>query len=268
MDLDYKYGDIVHSHRHRHATPDSHLQVVEHSLKDWCNSHFENHKDIDNKENSPCKELNEIENHSIDDGQYDNLKTSELYNLILELDKLSGKYYCSEISKTIEFKFQNGKVTIDKADPTDKADPNPTPIVIKNEKGSISIKFNIIKFSEFKITEKGIFMDFGENVFVKEDGNYDSSIIIRLKEIFRNEDQNKLDEEIILEKIKEEKEENHNKKLEKDTLELLGIERKMKNLERKDQGKQKELITLIILFIIGVMFGIYCIYTQFTLELN
>ena len=105
-----------------------------------------------------------------------------------------------------------------------------------------------------------------EYLFIKEDGNYDSSIIIRLKEIFRNIDQNKLDEEIILEKIKEEKEENHNKKLEKDTLELLGIERKMENLERKDQEKQKELITLIILFIIGVMFGIYCVYTQFTLE--
>ena len=33
MDLNYDYGDVVHTHKHIHATPDSHKQVVDHALK-------------------------------------------------------------------------------------------------------------------------------------------------------------------------------------------------------------------------------------------
>ena len=165
MDLDYKYGDVVHTHRHRHATPDSHLQVVEHSLKDWCNSHFKEHPKISDND-TPCKELNEIESHSIDDGQYDNLKTSELYNLVLELDKLSGKYYCNENRETINFQFQNGNVAID--------EENSTPIVIKNNSNSISIRFNN---DIYKITEKGIIRDKATYDVIKKkikDNNYET----------------------------------------------------------------------------------------------
>ena len=33
MDLNYDYGDVVHTHKHIHTKPDSHRQVVEHALK-------------------------------------------------------------------------------------------------------------------------------------------------------------------------------------------------------------------------------------------
>ena len=40
MDLNYDYGDVVHTHGHIHTKPDSHKQVVEHALKEWCHTLF------------------------------------------------------------------------------------------------------------------------------------------------------------------------------------------------------------------------------------
>ena len=77
MDLNYDYGDVVHTHKHIHTKPDSHRQVVEHALKEWCHDYFG--EEIAEAE---CSELNEIQYHDIMDGGHDDLKVSDVYLLI------------------------------------------------------------------------------------------------------------------------------------------------------------------------------------------
>ena len=86
MDLNYDYGDVVHKHKHIHTKPDSHRQVVEHALKEWCHDYFED----DGAEK--CQELEDIKYHDIDDGQYDTVKVSDIYNLIKDFEKLNDTY--------------------------------------------------------------------------------------------------------------------------------------------------------------------------------
>ena len=86
MDLNYDYGDVVHTHKHIHATPDSHKQVVDHALKEWCHDFFGDNADEE------CSELNEIKGHDIDDGSHEDLKISDIYGIIKNLQKLNGNY--------------------------------------------------------------------------------------------------------------------------------------------------------------------------------
>ena len=70
MDLNYDYGDVVHTHKHIHTQTDSHRQVVEHALKEWCHDYLG-----DELAEEKCSELNEIQYHDIMDGGRERFKS-------------------------------------------------------------------------------------------------------------------------------------------------------------------------------------------------
>ena len=112
MDLNYDYGDVVHTHKHIHTKPDSYRQVVEHALKEWCHDYFGDEAD------EKCSELNEIQHHDITDGGHNDLKVSDIYSIITDLQKINGTYEDKsqrEINKT-EYKinFRGSKVDVTK----------------------------------------------------------------------------------------------------------------------------------------------------------
>ena len=81
MDLNYQFGDVTHRHRHLHQTPDSHLQVVEHSLLDWCHDKFP-------KEPEKCQNLEDFEHHNlINHDGFDKSKITNIFDAIVELNK-------------------------------------------------------------------------------------------------------------------------------------------------------------------------------------
>jgi hypothetical protein len=104
MDLNYDYGDVIHTHKHIHTKPDSHKQVVEHSLREWCHDYF---GDTGAPE---CSELNEISDHDIDDGSHDNLKASDLFKMIKDFEKLNGTYK-EGVNVPFDIKFTGAEFT-------------------------------------------------------------------------------------------------------------------------------------------------------------
>ncbi len=270
MDLNYDYGDVVHTHGHIHTKPDSHKQVVEHALKEWCHSLFGEESE------EKCEELNEIEFHDIDDGSRNELKVSDIFKAVNNLKKLSGHYVDLE-EKNYKIIFEGTRVIFPELD-------NDTIKEIKIVKEDTGFKLktnNLENGSKLEITENGLKLEDNNSVknLTKFNLNsddeeeffnldYDGSVVNELKQTLRNLDLNKLKERIelinkdIKSKDKEIKRHNNIK------VDEVSAKRKLHNMELLEKDKIKEIILLVILLIIGVCFGIFCVYTGFVLELD
>lgn len=261
MDLNYDYGDVVHTHKHIHTKPDSHRQVVEHALKEWCHDYFG--EEIAEAE---CSELNEIQHHDIMDGGHDDLKVSDIYLLIKDLQKLNGTYIDKNENPNKSFKltFKGSKVDIE---------INSTSVIEKNiyikkkEDGFFKIYIKNIDNKILDLRVDGIYIEKSDGIYLLTKEKYDETVIKNLKQTLRNLDLNKLKSEI----EKSDKEVEMQKKRLKRRIHEKGdefaVERKLEMMERTKKDRKMELIILIIFFIIGFMFGIFCIYTQFSLDL-
>ena len=263
MDLNYDYGDVIHTHKHIHTKPDSHRQVVEHALKEWCHDYF------GDEANEKCTELNEIQHHDITDGGHDDLKVSDIYLIITDLQKLNGDYEDTSISSPnpneYNINFKGSKVDIKIPD---ASNPNNFDIKIKKEEGFFKI---IIELSPnvIEIREDGLYLEEEGQEIVKLSSKeaFPTGVVKNLKQTLRNLDLTKLESRIVeSEKEVEIQKKNLKNKLHKKGDEF-GVERKLDLMERIKKEKKMELIVLVILFIIGILFGIFCIYTQFQLEL-
>lgn len=278
MDLNYDYGDVVHTHGHIHTKPDSHKQVVEHALKEWCHSLFGEESE------EKCEELNEIEFHDIDDGSRNELKVSDIFKAVNDLKKLSGHYVDLE-EKNYKIIFKGTRVIFSKLDDKKEEISNtiePKEIKIVKEDTGFKLKTNNLKNgSKLEITENGLKLEDNNSVknLTKFNLNsddeeevfnldYDGSVVNELKQTLRNLDLNKLKERIelinkdIKSKDKEIKRHNDIK------VDEVSAKRKLHNMELLEKDKIKEIILLVILLIIGVCFGIFCVYTGFVLELD
>lgn len=245
MDLNYDYGDVIHTHKHIHTKPDSHKQVVEHSLREWCHDYF---GDTGAPE---CSELNEISDHDIDDGSHDNLKVSDLFKMIKDFEKLDGTYKEKE-GENKHIKFIG-------------TDFNNTPIQIKKEGEHFKIEVG-----DYEIKEDGIYIkdSNNNNIYIKltkTEGEYDGSVVKKFKQFLRNIDNKKMLSEINTSTDKLDIEKKELKKRLHQKKNKFGAERKLEQMEILVEERFNELLILIGLFFIAAMFGIYCIYTQFNL---
>tara|TARA_B100000795_G_scaffold253860_1_gene224311 strand:- start:2163 stop:2885 length:723 start_codon:yes stop_codon:yes gene_type:complete len=240
MDLNYDYGDVVHKHKHIHTKPDSHKQVVEHSLREWCHDYF---GDTGAPE---CSELNDIQDHDIDDGIHDNVKVSDFFKMIKDLEKLNGEYEVGGAPVNIKFNI----VSIDGEDT----------IIIEKKDDDFEITSG-----DYVIKEDGIYN--GDIELEKKDGKYDGTVVKNLKQFLRNIDQTKLKEEIDTSKNQLELKTKELKKILHKQKNKFGAERKLQQLEKLEEERLLELIILIGFFIIAFIFGVYCIFTQFNLKL-
>ena len=262
MDLNYDYGDVVHTHKHIHTKPDSHRQVVEHALKEWCHDYF------GDKANEKCSELNEIQHHDITDGGHDDLKVSDIYLIITDLQKLNGTYEDTSIASPndndygINFKGSKVDIKIPGA-----SDPNNFDIKIKKEEGFFKI---IIELSPnvIEIREDGLYLEEGQEI-IKLVGEepFPTGVVKNLKQTLRNLDLTKLDTRIAKSKEEVELQKKNLQNRLHDKGDRDGVERKLQLMERIKGEKKMELVILVILFIIGIMFGVFCIYTQFRLDI-
>ena len=242
MDLNYDYGDVVHKHKHIHTKPDSHKQVVEHSLREWCHDYF---GDTGAPE---CSELNDIQDHDIDDGIHDNVKVSDFFKMIKDLEKLNGEYEKS--GAPVIIKFNRGIVSIDSED------------TINIEKKDDDFE---ITSGDYVIKEDGIYN--GDIELEKKDGKYDGTVVKNLKQFLRNRDLGNLEKEIETSKKNLDSKEKQLKSILHKQKNKFGTQRKLHQLENLEEKKFIELIILIGLFIIAFLFGVYCIFTQFNLKL-
>ncbi len=280
MDLNYDYGDVIHTHKHIHTKPDSHRQVVEHALKEWCHDYFG--EDGEEK----CSELNEITYHDIEDGGHEDLKISHIFNLVKDFEKLSGRYDDKSKQRNgneinyYEIEFLGSKINLKKfrinQTGSDISRPIPVlpddyhPLVIEkqNEEDGDN-KYFTLKAGNFEIKEDGIYLHEGSSMekLVKT-GDYDGFVVQRFKQVLRNLDMVKLNKRIT--DIEEQKT-NQKKELKRRKHEhknKFGAERKLEQMERLKKDRLNELIILVILWIVAILFGIYCIYTQFVIKLS
>jgi len=249
MDLNYDYGDVIHTHKHIHTKPDSHKQVVEHSLREWCHDYF---GDTGAPE---CSELNEISDHDIDDGSHDNLKASDLFKMIKDFEKLDGTYKEKERGNEHDIKFIGTEL---------KVEEELLDIEIKKEGEHFKIEVG-----DYEIKEDGIYIkDSNNNIYIKltkTEGEYDGSVVKKFKQFLRNIDNKKMLSEINTSTDKLDIEKKELKKRLHQKKNKFGAERKLEQMEILVEERVNELLILIGLFFIAAMFGIYCIYTQFNL---
>ena len=255
MDLNYDYGDVVHTHKHIHTKPDSHRQVVEHALREWCHDYF------GEEANEKCSELNEIEFHDITDGGQEDLKISDVYLLIKDLQKLNDEY--KDIShdppNIYNIKFQGSKMNLN---------DNDFNIQIKKANGIFKIYVIVNPAETLDLREDGIYLETGSDIEKLEKKDvYDISVIKKLKQTLRNLDLTKLETKIAKSQEEVELQKKNLKNRLHDKGDRDGVERKLQLMERIKGEKKMELVILVILFIIGIMFGVFCIYTQFRLDI-
>lgn len=253
MDLNYDYGDVVHTHGHIHTKPESHKQVVEHALKEWCHDIF------GDKAEEKCDELNEISFHDIEDGSHDDIKVSDIYKGLLKLQRLSGRYKTEDgfENKFIDILIFGTKLKIISSGREEIKE-----LLIKKENNNF-----YIGTEDVDIMEKGI--KFDNKMYSKTKLLPDDNKAVKdFKQMLRNLNLDKLQEEmeVIKKNIKsKEKELKHIKDFKVDEFSPL---RKLENLEKIEQDRIREIIILVIFFIIAVCFGIYCVYNFFVLDLD
>ena len=274
MDLNYDYGDVVHAHGHLHTRPESHRQVVEHALKDWCHTLFGEEAE------EKCNDLNEIKFHDIDDGTHSQVKISDIYNIVKNLSKLSGRYMDND-SKEYDILIKGTTLIINKEEKelTISRNKDNNFIFAAHEitpppadSGS-----NTIYENQLTINESGMMLGDKKLIKLKEHNGpaisdfdnleYDNDLVDDFKQIFRNLDMKELvnQNEILNKNLDAKKKEltrSSNMKIDD-----LSAERRLQNLEKLEKEKKNEIIVLILFLIFAIMFGIYCIYTHFNLEL-
>ena len=100
------------------------------------------------------------------------------------------------------------------------------------------------------------------------DLDFEGETVVELKQTLRNLNMTKLKERIKLldeDLISKQKEIDRQKDLKVDEV---SANRKLNNMEQLEKEKINEIIFLVIFLIIGVCFGIFCVYTGFVLELD
>ena len=258
MDLNYDYGDVIHSHGHIHTKPESHKQVVEHALKDWCHNIFGDEAD------DKCDELNEISFHDIDDGTQNDMKVSDVYKALINLQNLTGRY-----------KYVDGRQEEFIDIVINGTQLNDLELRITKDKGDF-----ILDTIEYEILENGIKDTIRDKFYTKTDLyspsessnelnklKYDTNAVKDFKQMLRNLNLEKLQEEMSLVKKNIEVKEKELKFRKDIKVDEVSAKRKLDNLEKVEQDRIREIIMLVILLLIAICFGIFCIYNFFVLEL-
>lgn len=265
MDFIEDYGDIRHKHSHIHSKPEKHQQTINTALKDWCLEIFEEEGE------EKCRDLNQNFFDTLITGSVDEINLSKIYKIINNLSKINKDISDYKLKVSIE----GTQLVLEINNKLFKKE-----IFITEEKELMTI------FSLNKNDLKGSGL---EGV---DEKSHNSLLIIKIKEgKLQINDMTPLDLETYghinslkteLSKINLDEILNENrdkidiirkKKDEIDRIKLIQSDnltpkRRLQYLEKWDQDIFKELIGLIGYLIIGICFGIYCIYNFFVLQLK
>ena len=263
------YGDINHKHGHIHSKPEIYQKTIDTALKDWC-------VDVIDSDEEKCDSLNQSFFEEILTGSIKNkVNLSKIYELISQLSKLSNTCGASgasdESGASSKYKITiNGtNVILQKGDNVYEQE-----LKIKNENGDLKL-FTIFSVKkEDEISDRNLIeLELSNNNFklstivIKYTDNSEN-IISKLKSELQNVNLKEL-----MDKNKEimKNISNNNKKIDKQRIiipDSITGKRRLINLEKWDRDIFMELMVLLMYLIIGICFGIYCIYNFFVIELK
>ena len=201
-----------------------------------------------------------------------NVNLSKIYELISQLSKLSntcGASGASDASSKYKITIDGTNVILQKGDNVYEQE-----LKIKNENGDLKL-FTIFSVKkEDEISDRNLIeLELSNNNFklstlvIKYTDNSEN-IISKLKSELRNVNLKEL-----MDKNKEimKNISNNNKKIFKQKIivpDSITGKRRLINLEKWDRDIFMELMVLLMYLIIGICFGIYCIYNFFVLQLK
>lgn len=283
MDLNYQFGDVTHRHRHLHQTPDSHLQVVEHSLLDWCHDKFP-------KEPEKCQNLEDFEHHNlINHDGFDKSKITNIFDAIVELNKFytdKEVVYENDSEQNIILNMAGYEMSIEHDKSTFKTPgdltvynvTNKKEVEVKSEDNRLTLELNI-SLSDGSASEDGKLIITSSNIelhdtrtsttkvykFIDEDPKGIKSRFFELLAQVNLSEFNRRVASIRNENTRIEREQRKYNKLKSDPE---SFARKLEELEKFDTQKYNELIILIVVIILTVISSIYIIYNHLDLKLS
>jgi len=283
MDLNYQFGDVTHRHRHLHQTPDSHLQVVEHSLLDWCHDKFP-------KEPEKCQNLEDFEHHNlINHDGFDKSKITNIFDAIVELNKFYTDkeiVYENDSEQNIILNMAGYEMSIEHDKSTFKTPgdlivynvTNKKEVEVKSEDNRLTLELGVFLGSaagaprngKLKITSSNIeilypLTDGKVYKFIDEDPKGIKSRFFELLAQVNLSEFNRRVASIRDENTRIEREQRKYNKLKSDPE---SFARKLEELEKFDTQKYNELIILIVVIILTIISSIYIIYNHLDLKLS
>jgi hypothetical protein len=277
MELEEDYGDITHKHTHLHFQPEPYKKTIDTALKDWCMEILD-----EGEAEEKCKELNQSFFNDLLTGSTDEIDMSKIYMYLSQLPNLKGSNKHNEIE--IEIEIENTEIVLKIIhSPEDKKiniyreeikymlDLDNQELFaifyLKSEDYNgldtkiVKIKLENDKFTLQKMGSSGGITEYNYSVV---SNNLITNFKTELKKI--NLNQLMLENEETMEGINEQKEKINKRKISKP--DVITGKRRLDNLEKWDEDILKELFGLTTYLIIGISFGIYCIYNFFVLELK
>ena len=275
-------GDLQHKHTHIHRVPVIHQKTLNTVLKDWCMGIFDEEK---------CKPLNESNFDQILNSSNEEVKMSEVYSNLLNLEDLSATD--TQNSMPLNFFIRGTRIFLELG----LEKPYESEIIYDKRNNKFYADFTISRDTAMNFvspsSSPSISLDDGSMAL----GNIDSTPIIHIRvEIESNgfsvndkivpfsegdgEKVRRLKNE--LEKMNLREILQHNRRLIDDIEDInksinrekisvpdnLTPQRNIQSLEKLDKKIFRELIILSFYFLIGICFGIYCIYFFFVVELK
>lgn len=265
MELEEDYGDITHKHTHLHFQPEPYKKTIDTALKDWCMEIF----DKDEAEEK-CSELNKSVFNDILTGTTEEYNMSKIYKYLSQLSTLKSEV---QTGNNIRISIEGTKIIL-------KTDNNIYQEEIKYKYEGTSQELLVliylksddktvlgVPFVEIEITQEGFKTNLGETIYPYDDNSEKSSPTELLNELKKiNLDEITDDNKELMESIDETTKSIDKRKISKP--DNITGKRRLKNLEKWDEDILKELFGLTAYLIIGISFGIYCIYNFFVVQLK
>jgi hypothetical protein len=257
MELEEDYGDITHKHTHLHFQPEPYKKTIDTALKDWCMEIF------DEEGEEKCKELNQSFFNDLLTGSTDEIDMSKIYMYLSQLPLLTGEYNGNTIN------IENTEIIYKTSENIYREEIKYRLDLAEQELFAIFY----LKKDDFTSDKRILKITLGSNGFLIDSSVYEynspsNNLITNLKTELRkiNLNQLMLENEETMEDINEQKEKINKRKISKP--DVITGKRRLDNLEKWDEDILKELFGLTTYLIIGISFGIYCIYNFFVLELK
>lgn len=254
------YGDITHKHTHIHSVPKPHQKTLDIALKDWCMNVYDEDK---------CKSLNVSHFNEIMNGSNQEVSMSEVYAELLKMEQIYSD------NGDIKIHINGTQIILEHDEEVYKSEIT---VDFSNQEffGYLNMPKKIIDSSEDKefvmvkiiLHEEKFELILGNDEIEKE---YESDIKFRKDEFFS------LLEEMDVDQILNENEnlmdniDTKSKEIDREKILIPDNrtpKRRLKHLENIDKDIFKELIVLLLYFLIGLLFGIYLIYFFFIIELK
>jgi hypothetical protein len=271
------YGEIRHKHTHIHTVPKIHQRTLNTALKDWCLEVFDEEK---------CKTLNESNFDEILTGSNDSIHLSKTFSYLLSLEKMKSPDNLSNGIVDVKL-FIKGTQLFIKFKKGEKVRKYKSEIMFDGENNELfsylqvnlkgygelssifgdnftanNIKKHPLQTIKVTIQESGFFIN-----GIKHEGNGSTSLDNLKEDLMRMNLKVILDRNnVLLDEIDDINQEINSQKIE--SPDNLTPKRNMENLEKLDNLVMYNVKVLFFYFLIGIAFGIYCIYFFFVVELK